>query len=286
MKTEQKQFIKDILISLFAAFIAAVNINTFVNDGGIVPAGFSGIAMLMTRIADKYSFPCPSYSFLYILFNLPAVLLVIKTVGKKFTVISLVDVVFTSVFVAILPKFSLTTDFLLAAVFAGIINGISNSLVLSSDGCAGGLDFITIFAAKKYKKSFWNEAMLINATIMCVAALFFGLEAALYSIIYQFVSTQVISYADSRYKRSSLIIISDKSDDICRAVYADFHHTVTIWQGVGGYTASNRKVLYTVCGQYETNALVSRILQIDPSAFVNVTQSQKVVGKFHEKPFI
>ena len=285
MKNGKVHFIKDIIISLLAAFIAAININTFINDGNIVPSGFSGIALLITRLADKYSFFCPSYSVLYIALNIPAVILVIKTVGKKFTIISLIDVVFTSIFVGILPKFHITNDFLLAAVFGGIINGFSNSLVLAADGSGGGIDFITIYAAKKYKKSFWNEAMLINATIIAIAALAFGLEAALYSIIYQFVCTQVINFADSRYKRSSLIIISEKSEEICNAVYRDFHHTVTIWQGVGGYTSSNRRVLYTVCGQYETNALVTKILSIDPKAFVNVTQSQKVIGNFHEKPF-
>ena len=285
MKNGKVHFIKDIIISLLAAFIAAININTFINDGNIVPSGFSGIALLITRLADKYSFFCPSYSVLYIALNIPAVILVIKTVGKKFTIISLIDVVFTSLFVGILPKFHITNDFLLAAVFGGIINGFSNSLVLAADGSGGGIDFITIYAAKKYKKSFWNEAMLINATIIAIAALAFGLEAALYSIIYQFVCTQVINFADSRYKRSSLIIISEKSEEICNAVYRDFHHTVTIWQGVGGYTSSNRRVLYTVCGQYETNALVTKILSIDPKAFVNVTQSQKVIGNFHEKPF-
>ena len=285
MKNGKLHFIKDIIISLLAAFIAAININTFINDGNIVPSGFSGIALLITRLADKYSFFCPSYSVLYIALNIPAVILVMKTVGKKFTIISLIDVVFTSIFVGILPKFHITNDFLLAAVFGGIINGFSNSLVLAADGSGGGIDFITIYAAKKYKKSFWNEAMLINATIIAIAALAFGLEAALYSIIYQFVCTQVINFADSRYKRSSLIIISEKSEEICNAVYRDFHHTVTIWQGVGGYTSSNRRVLYTVCGQYETNALVTKILSIDPKAFVNVTQSQKVIGNFHEKPF-
>lgn len=285
MKNGKVHFIKDIFISLLAAFIAAININTFINDGNIVPSGFSGIALLTTRLADKYSFFCPSYSVLYIALNIPAVILVMKTVGKKFTIISLIDVVFTSIFVGILPKFHITNDFLLAAVFGGIINGFSNSLVLAADGSGGGIDFITIYAAKKYKKSFWNEAMLINATIIAIAALAFGLEAALYSIIYQFVCTQVINFADSRYKRSSLIIISEKSEEICNAVYRDFHHTVTIWQGVGGYTSSNRRVLYTVCGQYETNALVNKILSIDPKAFVNVTQSQKVIGNFHEKPF-
>ena len=285
MKNGKVHFIKDIFISLLAAFIAAININTFINDGNIVPSGFSGIALLTTRLADKYSFFCPSYSVLYIALNIPAVILVMKTVGKKFTIISLVDVVFTSLFVGILPKFHITNDFLLAAVFGGIINGFSNLLVLAADGSGGGIDFITIYAAKKYKKSFWNEAMLINATIIAIAALAFGLEAALYSIIYQFVCTQVINFADSRYKRSSLIIISEKSEEICNAVYRDFHHTVTIWQGVGGYTSSNRRVLYTVCGQYETNALVTKILSIDPKAFVNVTQSQKVIGNFHEKPF-
>ena len=71
MKNGKVHFIKDIFISLLAAFIAAININTFINDGNIVPSGFSGIALLITRLADKYSFFCPSYSVLYIALNIP-----------------------------------------------------------------------------------------------------------------------------------------------------------------------------------------------------------------------
>ncbi len=285
MKNNKFILIKDIFLTVLAAFIMAFNLNSFVHDGNITPCGFSGLAVLITRIGAKFNFKTPSYSILYLLFNLPATILVIKTVGKRFTFISLIDVVLTSVFVKILPNINITDDLLLAAVFGGILNGLSNSLVLIGEGCGGGLDFISIYAAKKFKKSFWNEAMFLNALMICIAGILFGWETALYSIIFQFVNTQVLNYTDNRFKRTCLVIITQKTNEVCQAIYKDFHHTVTIMDGIGGFTQEPRKVLYTVCGQYETNNLIEKILSLDPKAFINITHSQRVIGNFHEKPF-
>lgn len=285
MHNNKLTLLRDITFSLVAAFLMAINLNSFVHDGNIVPCGFSGLAVLITRIGNKFNFETLSYSVLYLLFNLPATILVIRNVGKRFTFISLIDVVMTSVFVKIIPYINITDDLLLAAVFGGILNGLSNSLVLVGEGCGGGLDFISIYAAKKFKKSFWNEAMVLNAIMISIAGLLFGWEAALYSIIFQFVNAQVLNYADNRYKRSCLVIITEKTDEVCQAIYKDFHHTVTILNGIGGFTQEERKVLYTVCGQYETNNLVEKILSLDSKAFINITHSQRVIGNFHEKPF-
>ncbi|MDO4377526.1 MAG: YitT family protein [Erysipelotrichia bacterium] len=285
MKNNKFILIKDIILTVLAAFIMAFNLNSFVHDGNITPCGFSGLAVLITRIGTKFNFKTPSYSILYLLFNLPATILVVKTVGKRFTFISLIDVVLTSVFVKILPNIKITDDLLLAAVFGGILNGVSNSLVLIGEGCGGGLDFISIYAAKKFKKSFWNEVMFLNALMICIAGVLFGWESALYSIIFQFVNTQVLNYTDNRFKRTCLVIITQKTNEVCQAIYKDFHHTVTIMDGIGGFTQEPRKVLYTVCGQYETNNLIEKILSLDPKAFINITHSQRVIGNFHEKPF-
>lgn len=284
-KNDRMIFIRDILLAIVAAFIAALNINSFVHCGNTIPSGFSGLAVLIERLGIKYGFETPGYSILYLVFNIPALILVVTAVGKRFTFISLIDVVLTSFFVEILPYFDITEDLLLAGVFGGILNGISNSLMLMADGCGGGLDFISIYAANKFKKSFWNEAMMINALMICISGVIFGWDAALYSIIYQFVNTQVVNYYDNRYKRSCLIIITQKTDEVCKAIYEDFHHTVTILQGVGGFTQENRKVLYTVCGQYETNRLIRKIMSLDDKAFINITHSQRVIGNFHEKPY-
>ncbi len=280
-----KKLIRNLFLAVLSAVIAAMNLNSFVHFGNITPGGFSGMAILLVRTFEKYFNINLSYSILYVLFNIPAVILVVKYVGKQFTLVSLVGVILVSFFVEIFPYFQITEDMLLNAFTGGVISGISSALILMGDGCAGGLDFISIYFAKRFKKSFWNESLIVNATLLLLSGLLFGWEASLYSIVFQFAGTQVVKAADNRFKRNAFIIITDKVDEICHDIHTKLNHSATILDGVGYASQKNKKVIYTICGHYETNMLLDIIQQHDPKAFINISDSQRVVGFFNEKPF-
>lgn len=280
-----KRLIKNLFLALLSAIVAAINLNSFVHFASITPGGFSGMALLLIRVFDKFLDIELSYSILYLIFNIPAVILVIKYVGKQFTLVSLVGIVLISVFVEILPYFQITEDLLLSAIAGGVLSGFSSALVLMADGCAGGMDFVSIFFAKRFKKSFWNESLMVNATLLVIAGLLFGWEASLYSIVFQFTGTQVVKAADNRFKRNAFIIITDNEDGICQDIQTKLNHSATILDGVGYASQKHKKVIYTVCGNYETNILLDIIQKHDPSAFINITHSERVVGYFNEKPF-
>ncbi|MBR5048190.1 MAG: YitT family protein [Erysipelotrichaceae bacterium] len=279
-----RKLIKDVLLSVCAALLAAVNIRTFVNAGNLVPGGFSGISLILVRVGQKYLNINLNYSILYLLFNIPGTLLVFNAISRRFTLVSLVDVVMSSFFVAVIPDIAITDDLLLISVFGGILGGLSSACVLAGDACGGGVDFISIYMAKKKQKSMWNLIFAFNALLLIISGILFGWEAALYSIIFQFVATQVIDLVDNRYKRSSFIIISDKAQEIENAVFEKYHHSVTRFDAIGGYTGQQRTVLYTVVGDYEVNQLIATVMSIDPHAFINVASGQRTVGNFHEKP--
>ncbi len=216
-----KNTILSIVLALLSAIVASVNINIFVDEGGLVPGGFSGLSLLLSRLGSNVWNINLNYSVLYLLFNVPCALIVYKSIGKKFTFISLIDVIMTSLLVAILPNYSLTEDLLLISVFGGILAGLSSILILQAGGCGGGVDFLAIYFAKKTSKSMWNTILIFNVALMLISGAIFGWEYALYSIIYQFVSTQVIDTYDKRYKRSCFFIVTDddKAEEIAQAVY-------------------------------------------------------------------
>lgn len=283
-KTNRVKF-TDILLAVASGIIAAANLNLFVKAGNLVPGGFAGLSFLIIRLADKYLNVTLPYSVLYLLFNLPCVILVWRTISKRFTLLSLIDVVLTSFLTDLFPKFTITDDLLLISVFGGIINGISNSMELAAGGSAGGMDFLAIWLGKKYQKSMWNSLLVFNAVLLVVSGLEFTWESALYSIIFQYVSTQVMNMFDARYKRTSFFIVTDKADQIDQAVVKQFNHSVTALQGVGGYTHEDRTVLYAVVGRYEENAMIELVRSIDPKAFINVMDSRKIVGNFNQLPY-
>ncbi len=276
-----------VLLALLSATVSAINMNIFVDEGGLVPSGFSGLSLLLVRLGDKFWNINLNYSVLYLLFNIPCALLVYKSIGKKFTLISLIDIVMSSVLVAILPNYTLTDDLLLISVFGGILAGLSAILILQAGGCGGGMSFLAIYFSKKTSKSMWNMTFAFNVVMMLIAGIIFGWEYSLYSIIYQFVDTQVLNMFDNRYKRSCFFIVTDddKAEEIAQAVYKEFNHSCTKLEGIGTYSDQNRTVLYTIVGTYEQKQFIEVIQQIDPKAFIYVINSEKVVGNFIEKPF-
>ncbi len=282
---KKQNLVRDLCLAVIGAVIAATNINTFVNSGSLVPGGFSGVSLILVRVAAKYFDFTLNYSVLYLLFNIPAAILVFKHVSKRFTLISLVYIGVVSLMVEIIPSFEITHDPLLISVFGGIISGAACSLVLRGNACCGGTDFISIYFAKQKQKSVWNEIFAVNVAMLIVSGVLFTWESALYSIIFQFVNTQIVNTFDTRYKRSNFIIISDKAQEIAHAVYEKYHHSVTLFDAIGGYTNTKKTVLYTIVGEYEANSLISTILEIDPKAFISIDKNQRLVGNFHEKPF-
>ena len=162
MKNIDRRFIIRILLAILAGLVAAVNINSFVAAGNLVPGGFSGLSLMIIRIAKTTFNIDLNYSTIYLLFNIPCTLLVYKSIGHQFTFVSLIDVVVTSLFVEIIPIIYVTDDVLLISVFGGILGGISGALMLLADGCGGGMDFVAIYYAKKKQKSMWNTILLMN----------------------------------------------------------------------------------------------------------------------------
>ena len=284
METKQN-LARDLCFAIVGACIAAANINTFVNSGNLVPGGFSGISLILIRAAAKYFNITLNYSVLYLLFNIPCAILVFKCVSKRFTLISILYIATVSAMVEIIPFFEITNDPLLVSVFGGIVSGAACSLVLKGNACCGGTDFISIYFAKKKQRSVWNEIFAFNVIMLIVSGLLFTWESALYSIIFQFVNTQVVKTFDNRFKRSNFVIISDKAQEIAHTIYIKYHHSVTLFDAIGGYTNTKKTVLYTIVGEYEANSLIATILEIDPKAFITIDSNQRLVGNFHEKPF-
>ena len=285
MENNDKITLRSVALAVLSGLVASLNLKIFVRAGGLTPAGFSGTAVLLERISEQYLPFRLSYTVLYILMNIPGTIVIYKTLGKRFTLLSRIDIFLTSTLVNFIPSMEITDDLLLISVFGGLLNGLSDCLVLESGGCGGGTHFWAIYLSRKYQKSMWNVIMVLNAILLVLSGMFFNWETALYSIIFQFVATQVIDRYDNRFRRTTFIIITDKADEITKAVFSTLGHSVTKFTGEGTYTHETREVLYTVCGKYEENQLTELIMKIDPKAFVNIMDTHRVVGNFRQKPY-
>ena len=181
-----------IFVILFASILYAWNLRCFAKNANLLPGGFSGVSLLLQQIGIHFFHISIPYSFFNIVQNLLPAYIAFRFIGKRFTLYSIIVIFLSSIFVDLLPAYVFTQDALLVSVFGGIINGFAVSLCLNVGTTTGGTDFISIWLSQEKGIDAWNYIFLGNILVLTVAGALFGWSIALYSIIYQFCSTQVI----------------------------------------------------------------------------------------------
>ena len=261
---KQRNTIQRIFLVIIASFVMAANIKIFVRAGDMFPGGFNGLTLLIQRTASQYFHIEIPFSLINLLLNAAPALISFIYIGKKFTVYSGLMIVLSSILTDILPSLEITSDPLLIGVFGGIINGCAISLCLFARATSGGTDFIAIFFSEKKGIDTWNYIFIGNVIMLVVAGLLFGWEKALYSIIFQFASTQVLHMLYKKYQKCTLLIITDKPTEIYEIIQANTHHDATLFRGVGCYEGKEKNLLYSVVSAEETKHITDQIRKLIP----------------------
>lgn len=275
--------LKRLLLVLLGAAIMAVNIKTFVHSGNLFPGGFTGLALLIQEAVRKFGGVKIPFSVLVYGLNVFPVIIGFLWIGKKFTFYSVVMIVVSGLLTDFVPGFFLTQDVLLCSIFGGILNAVSISLCLFAGSSSGGTDFIAIFIAEKTGKSAWNYILAFNVAVLLAAGLLFGWNAALYSIIFQYVSTQTLNLLYKKYEKTTLLIITDNDKEIYQIIHEQTNHDATVFTGKGCFKNVEHKLLYTVVNAQESGSLEKQIRKADPNAFINILQSKDIVGRFFKR---
>lgn len=224
------------------------------------------------------------YSAIYLPLNLIPAYIGFKYIGKRFTIYSFYLVFLSSFLTDIFPAVTITYDMLLIAVFGGLIQGAAISLTLISGASGGGTDFIAIYFSEKKGVDVWNYVFLANVVILTTAGILFGFDKALYSIIFQFTTTQVISTLFKRYQNDTLLIITDQPMAVYGKIRELTHHDATLIEGNGCYEGAERHILYSVIGREQVDKVIGAIKKIDEHAFINVIKTEQVNGRFYRVP--
>ncbi len=279
-----KRDIKRLIMVVISAFLLALNIKTFVRAGGIIPGGFTGITLLIQEIAATFFGLQLPFSPINLALNAIPVYVCFKLIGKKFTLYSCIAIVLTSLFTDLLPSYPVTYDILLTSIFGGIITGAAASICLRAETTAGGTDFIAIYMSEKYGVDAFNYILMGNAVVLVIAGALFGWDKALYSIIYQFTTTQSIHTCYKRYKKNTLLIVTDFPEVVAEAISVCTHHGATILSGVGTYSQRDRSLVYSIVNSDEVKATTAAVKAADERAFINVIKTENIAGNFYNRP--
>ena len=273
-----------IIIVITASLLYAWNLCCFAKAADLLPGGISGVSLLLQHIIKSIFHVTVPYSVFNLLLNLFPVYIGFRYIGKKFTLYSILTILLSSIFVDILPDYIFTTDILLISIFGGLINGFAIALCLNVGTTTGGTDFISIYMSQQKGMDAWNYILFGNVIILLIAGAMFGWSIALYSIIYQFCSTQIIQMLYKRYQKETLFIISDKADEIYRLIKDTTNHDATLFHGIGCYEAKEKEMIYSVINTDARRELIPLIHSVDPHAFINVVKTEELAGRFHDIP--
>ena len=284
MTFDIKKDSKRIIIICLASAIMAINIKTFVSTGGLYPGGATGLTILIQSICKMFLHITIPYTPVNLLLNAVPIYIGWRFIGKKFTLYSCISILVTSIMTDMIPEVAVTYDILLISIFGGIISGFAISLCLSMNATTGGSDFISIYLSEKKGVDAWNFILAFNVVIIMIAGVLFGFDKALYSIIYQYASTQMLHMLYKRYQKQTLFIVTNKANDVCKAINTVSMHGATIMSGEGSYEHEKRKVVYSVVSKEESKEVIAAVKKADDSAFVNAIRTEELSGRFYYRP--
>ncbi len=280
--TRKKQVVREVKRYFFlfiGSILAAVGLEIFLIPNNIIDGGIVGISII-----SSYLTKLPLSMYIFVL-NLPFLFLGYKQIGKTFVFSSLFSIASLSIWVHFLhPISGLTDDVLLATVFGGIILGAGVGMIIRYGGSLDGTEMVAIIINKRTPFSVGEMVMFFNIFILSSAGLVFGWNRAMYSLIAYFIAYKVIDITiEGLDEAKAAIIISDKGEDIAKAITARLGRGVTFLEGHGGYSNNKKTILYSVVTRIEISKLKSIIYDKDESAFVTINDVSDVMGGKHRK---
>lgn len=284
MKQTLKQDAIRVITIVISALIMAINIKTFVRTGNIIPGGATGLTLLIQRAFEHFFQRQIPYTVLNLSINAIPVYIGFRYIGKKFTLYSCLMIVLTSIFTDLIPSHVVTYDILLISIFGGIINGFAISQCLRVDATTGGTDFISIYISQKTGSDSFDLVLIVNIIIVGLGGILFGWDIALYSIIFQYASTQVLHTLYKQFQQQTLFIVTNHATEVCTAISDVSNHGATIMKGEGSYQGQERSVVYSVVSTHESSRVISAIKKVDEHAFINTINTEHVKGRFYHKP--
>ena len=270
--------------------VFSAGINLFIVPANLYNGGVLGISQVIRTVLVRYfhlaSGTTDIAGIINMLLNIPLFVLAYVFVGKKFFFRTLVCVVSQTLFLSLIPipAIPIVRDSLTASIIGGIFGGTGIGIALQSGGSSGGLDIVGMIFTKRFKGfSVGKVSLSVNAVIYIVCAVLFGLQTAVYSIIYSAVSMLMTDRAHTQNINTEVVIFTKKKPlKIIDYIVNEYHRDATWWEAKGGYTEENTYMVIVVLSKYECAHLKRELKEVDEHAFVIVKDGMSVVGKYEK----
>ena len=320
---ETLHFTKGFFVALFSAvfyafafycFITpAVENQATIEGSSIITGGVGGVTQvfyLLIRIFGGQIDQLVLQSICYFAFNIPILTFAYFKVGKRFAILSLINVALSSLFIQLFGGnfFGLHFDFTLAkevatalqdqhltrVLFGGVCIGFASALAFKNEISCGGIDVFSYYFSLRKSTSVGKYATAINSCIIVTFSIltivlnkgqyaYIGFLNFMYGILYLFVVMLVVDFINNRNKKVQIQIITS-IDGLEHVLIANFPHSTTIVKGMGGYSHADKNILYMIVSSNEVKKVINLVRKVDPHSFITVTALIQAYGNFYIKP--
>lgn len=278
-----ERMIKDTIFITFGVFAAAFGLKGFLLPNGFLDGGVMGISLL-TNFLTKIDL-----SYLVVLINAPFIVIAYTNVSKKFAIKTLVAIVALAVVLSFIDFPLITDDKLLIAVFGGFFLGAGIGLSIRGGSVIDGTEVLAIYTSRKTTLTVGDIILVLNIIIFSVAAYLISIETALYAILTYLVASKTVDFVVHGIEEyTSVMIVSEKSDEIKQAITTKMGRGVTVLTGKGGYGKKGHRtkdydVIFSVITRLELQKLKTEIAKIDEEAFVVENSVNDIKGGMIKK---
>lgn len=263
-----------LILIILGTLIISAAFNLFFIPHKILSSGLSGIAILLGLITPFET------GIINFVLNLPLLIIGVFKLGRRFIIYTIISVVVLTIGLYIIPVTAVSSEPILSSIFGGVIAGLGGGLIFRASGSSGGFDIIAVLLTKKRDFPLGSILSALNAVVVIFSGFIFGWDAALHTLVGIYASGKMVDMIHTKHIKLTLMIITKKGDAIKDRMLAEFYRGITIIDAVGAYTGEKQKILMMVITRYQLTEAKILINEMDPHAFVNITETKEVMGAF------
>lgn len=278
-----ERIVKDIIFIGLGVISAGFGLKGFLLPNHFLDGGVMGISLL-TNFLTKIDL-----SYLVVIINLPFILIAYTQISKKFAVKTLIAILLLAIVLQLVSFPIITSDKLLIAFFGGFFLGLGIGLSIRGGSVIDGTEVLAIYTSRKTTLTVGDIILVFNIIIFSAAAYILNMETALYAILTYLVASKTVDFVVHGIEEyTSVMIISDRSDEIKDAITNNMGRGVTILKGKGGFGKTGHRskdydVIYSVITRLELQRMKTEIAKIDENAFVVENSVNDIKGGMIKK---
>ncbi len=261
---------------------------SFIIPNGMISGGVTGLSTILDYLTNG---AIPQY-ISYFVINAVLLVLGFMVLGKGFGFKTIYAVLVSTVFFKILamPEFAFLAvkmdDKFIMSVLGGLFAAVGIGMVILRGGSTGGVDILGMIINKYWPVSLGK--VYIYCDLIIIASIVLVPGKTIEDMIYGYITMVTFSFAIDQVvlgRKSSvqILVFSAKYKEVGDFMITELDRGVTALNSVGWYSNSEGKVLLVIARKNQLNNIVKHVKEIDPHAFISVSQANSVYGQGFEE---